>query len=159
MGKRSFDYVDNKVLETSYFLDNMASTKDPSHAQYYLSAFISAARSITLTLQTVMSEEEGFEEWYSNVHNMLKEDEASRFFVQIRNASIHIGVNTMLAGKMKSMPNGDYTLTYYFRIYDESIIILPPDKDIVSACRDYFIKLLLIIKDIYNIYSHLIDPE
>ena len=61
----SFDWVDEKLFESDFFLTKLEETAyNFSAARYYFSAFTSAARSVTFALQKVMKRIPGFDEWY-----------------------------------------------------------------------------------------------
>jgi hypothetical protein len=48
---------------------------------YYFSAFISAARSITFTLQASLKDVNGFPEWYKEKQTLLKKITSQGFFM------------------------------------------------------------------------------
>ena len=89
---RGFYLVVDKVAETDFFL-----TQLKEYAQYleefgfYFSAFVSAARSITFSLQAVMSHYPGFQDWYLTRQEKLKQSELARFFVDLRNHIQKVG--------------------------------------------------------------------
>ena len=56
----------HKLQEAEYFLSKMKQTLEDDNVFYYnLSAFLSAARSITYYMQKQYKHRNGFEEWYS----------------------------------------------------------------------------------------------
>ena len=83
---RVLDLIEWKVAEADFFLNAMQDSGFNIFGFYcYFSAFLSASRSITFTLQAVMSDTPGFDEWYETARQPLKEDSRARFFVQLRN--------------------------------------------------------------------------
>ncbi len=67
MANRSFDLVDLKVAEAEFFLKRLRRTRRDFFAvQCHFSAFVSAARSVTYSLQAVLSDRPGFKEWYES---------------------------------------------------------------------------------------------
>lgn len=80
-----------KLREGAYLLGRMrANTEEPDEFRWNLSAFLSAARSVTFYLQKEFSGEEGFEEWYQAKREAMTADEEMRFFTEARVNSIHI---------------------------------------------------------------------
>lgn len=84
---RSFGIVEEKMYESDFFLEKIAESEDMSEANYYFSAFISAARSVTFALQASLSGIAGFEEWYLEKQKILRENQLARFFTDARNYS------------------------------------------------------------------------
>lgn len=74
-----------KLREARYFLDRMKETKTGPEFKYNLSAFLSAARSVTFYLQKEYREDEEFDEWYSTVRDMMRESPLFTAIVQARN--------------------------------------------------------------------------
>ena len=61
---RPYLRVAGKLAEARFFYGLLASTPNPQQAAHYFSAFVSAARSVTFTLQAVMANIPGFNAWY-----------------------------------------------------------------------------------------------
>lgn len=82
----SFQVVEEKLQETELFLDLLKSSNPRSFEnRCYFSAFVSAARSVTFTLQFSMHGVSGFKDWYSGVQESLRADALAPHFVGIRN--------------------------------------------------------------------------
>ncbi|MPQ45580.1 hypothetical protein GCQ56_01050 [Marinifilum sp. N1E240] len=113
----------------------------------YLTAFLSASRSITFALQGY-KKIEGFKEWYKAKQEIIKIDPIAKYFVEIRNESIHTGVVPIGGARYF-----DGKVEYRF---DNNSLKL---KDIVSTCRVQFIKLLEIVHDCYVTLGAEIDPQ
>src|SRR5438445_12753895 len=58
--------------------------------KYYLSAFLSAARSVTFALQAELGDRAGFRDWYAGVQERMRNDARMRFFVEKRDYVIHV---------------------------------------------------------------------
>jgi hypothetical protein len=58
--------------------------------KFHLSAFLSAARSITLVMQKEYAHEAGFESWYGRQQEEMRKDGLLTFFNNLRVTSIHI---------------------------------------------------------------------
>lgn len=95
---RSISIVEYKVAQTHFYLSCI---KDAGlnffAAQCYTDAFVSAARSITFSMQAVLSDISLFKQWYKQKQDRLKRDPLAIFFNSYRVASIHIG-ETLIQG-------------------------------------------------------------
>lgn len=81
----------DKVLEAKYFLDRMRlNTANPPVFKFNLSAFVSAARSVTLHLQKEATWKPEHEKWYEDHRDELATDATCRFFKELRNAELHV---------------------------------------------------------------------
>ena len=87
---RSFLSVENKIKESDFFLRCLEVTKGPEII-YYLSAYLSAARSITFAMQVAMKGIADFEEWYKLQQQKLKEDPIALYLLEVRNYILHEG--------------------------------------------------------------------
>lgn len=86
----SFSDTEIKLYEADFFLK--FSEQNALHhglIMYGLSAFLTAARSITLFLQAECKKKAGFEQWYANKRKLLEENEFARFLLETRNVSSH----------------------------------------------------------------------
>ncbi len=145
----SFDIVDQKVNETEFFLKKMVEAgSNWFEFSCYLTAFLSASRSITYALQRFKFLK-GFNSWYEPHQSSLKEDPLAKFFLDIRNDNVHGGPNPVAGASFYHDKSA-----YRFREQDK----LDHD-DIVSSCRVHFIKLLQIVYDCYVVLGVQIDPQ
>ena len=79
-----------KMEEARYFLSCMKSDLiNVSHFKFNLSAFLSAARSVTLIIQKELSPVPGFSDWYSRKQNKFETDKLMKFFNKKRVLLIH----------------------------------------------------------------------
>ena len=84
--------VADKVTEADYFLSQMKlNGTDIYELRFLLSVFVSAARSVTFSLQAVMSGYPDFDTWYRPRQERLKQSELATFFVDLRNHLQKIG--------------------------------------------------------------------
>jgi hypothetical protein len=155
---RSFDLVDFKVLEAQYFLEKMEGFVVIPEINYLFSAYSSACRSITFCLQSVLKDIEGFEVWYFEQQELLKNDPLSRFFVEARNLSQKVGVVPISGGAGGLNQNGEMTCTHYFDIENPDFKNLP-ERDVVSSCREQFVNILNIIYECYVKFGVHIDAH
>ena len=83
--------AEDKLNEARYFLNRMKETiADNPVFKYYLSAFLSAARSVTFALQAELADRPGFRDWYADAQERMRNDARMRFFVEKRDYVIHV---------------------------------------------------------------------
>ncbi|MEP4094586.1 hypothetical protein [Reichenbachiella sp.] len=141
----SFETVDYKVSEVDFFLGKMISAnRNWSEFSYYLSAFLSASRSVTLALQHFKSIPD-FNDWYDTHQSKLKSDPLARFMLKKRNDHVH-GGPIPIAGAMFYQGKSKYRFE-------------GQEEDVVSCCRNYFIELLKIVYDCYVALGVYFDPQ
>jgi hypothetical protein len=145
----SFDIVDQKVNETEFFLRKMIESEHHwFEFSCYLTAFLSASRSITFALQR-FKDISGFKEWYEPKQSALQTDALAKFFLETRNDNVHGGPNPVVGGRF-------YLGKSEYRFKEQEKLEY---NDIVSCCRAQFIKLLEIVYDCYMVLGVHIDPQ
>lgn len=82
--------VEERLLEAEHFA-LLLNTKYPLEIQFYLNAFLSAARSVTFLVQKELAHTKDFSAFWSLVQAELREDPAARFFLELRNFSQKAG--------------------------------------------------------------------
>lgn len=148
----TFDVVDIKVLETEFFLRKMENSGfEMFEFNCYLSAYLAAARTITLALQQ-FKHIPGFDVWYKPHQENLRANELAKFFLNIRNSHLHGGPYPVNGGSLR---NGQ--ATYHFNFLEAGSKF--PVSDVVSACRENFILLLEVVYDCYKELGVHIDPQ
>ena len=79
-----------KYDETEYFLEMMKENiEDRQKFRYNLSAFVSAARSVTFVLQKEFSKNPKFDKWYCEKQMQMRSDKLFKFFKDKRDYVIH----------------------------------------------------------------------
>lgn len=174
---RSFGLVEYKIYESDYFLEKIKECINPFECQYLFSAFVSACRSITFSLQSCMNGIKGFSDWYTNKQQYLHEQKISKKFVEMRNESQKIGVVYIGLGQMYKNNEGAMRCKFFFmsnhNYYDRGELPQEklfknlffnnsqnnPEEDVATQCEQNFRLLLEVIKDCYTIFGHIIDPE
>ncbi len=79
-----------KLLEAKYFLGCMIEKQSERDAfRYNLSAFLAAARSITLIMQTEFDKVPGFKEWYADKQTKMQDDLEMKLMNDKRVMTIH----------------------------------------------------------------------
>ena len=141
--------MDKKVAETEFFLGKMVEAgHEWFEFQCYLSAFLSAARTITLALQR-FRHIPLFDDWYERYQDKLKGDPLAKFILETRNDHVHGGPSPVVGGMYYQ---GMATYQFCERNGFAS-------DDIVSSCREHFITLLRIVYDCYVVLGVHIDPQ
>jgi len=78
----------HKHDEADFFLKKMRDAEG-NEFEYYLSAFLTSARTTTLALQSEYKGNYGFEDWYSKKQKEMKEDPLFDFMKNLRNRVAH----------------------------------------------------------------------
>jgi len=153
---RGFHCVADKVAEADYFLGRMKETyAEIEEMRFLFSAFVSAARSVTFSLQAVMSGYPDFDSWYQPRQKRLKESRLARFFVDLRNHLQKVGGAPIfhsgwsLNGKFEWFT--EFTPTPDF----EEV----PPGDVITLSETYFRLLLEVLQECYADYWAYIDPR
>lgn len=174
---KSFGLVEDKIYEADFFLDKIKECIIPQECNYYLSAFLSASRSVTFTLQSSMKGIADFDVWYKEQQEVLKQNKLARKFVVMRNESQKVGISHIGSGTMFRDEEGTLKVKHYF-INDDNFIErgeLPTEKlikrifsdqsfkqveeDIATQCHQNFTLLIKIIHKCYKKYKNEIDPQ
>jgi hypothetical protein len=163
---QSFGIAEEKLREAEFFLDELCKTKRLSfQARCFFSAFASAARSVTLALQATMSDVDGFSDWYEQAQARLKLDPLARFFVEIRNDSIHKGLNPLDRVTMEHLRED---LSLQLRRRAPSHVVVLPDQraengtvlaDADQISSEYFKSLVAVVLDCYERFRSVVDPR
>lgn len=159
---RNFGIVEDKIKETDFFLSKLEeSTRNQDvfwGARFYLSAFVSAARSITFSLQAAMKDIPDFKKWYEQHQNILKQNDLARYFVEIRNLSQKVGYYPLKGGRMFSNEENQIQVQYFFDYFlDEKIDSIVPKDDVITACKKYFVLILELISDCFKTFGYIVD--
>ena len=79
-----------KLLEARYFLEQMKERQSDRDAfKYNLSAFLAAARSVTLIMQKEFGKAPGFKNWYAEKQSKMQSDKTMRLLNDKRVMTIH----------------------------------------------------------------------
>ena len=159
---RSFGIVECKIAEAQFFIQKLEEAAEDYHllaARCYVSAFVSAARSITFTLKASIADIPNFKEWYDMHENSMKNNPLAKYFLFARNESQKVGyypINGM--GRFKDDDGIEKTNFYFDNYYPEQKELVP-EIDAVTACKEYFKILLEVIYDCFKTFGALIDPD
>ncbi len=153
---RGFHCVADKVAEADYFLDRMKETSaEIEEMRFLFSAFVSAARSVTFSLQAVMSGYPDFDSWYQPRQERLKESRLARFFVDLRNHLQKVGGAPLFHSGWSR--NGKFEWFTEFTPTPDFEEV--PSGDVIALSEAYFRLLLEILQECYADYWAYIDPR
>ena len=134
---RSISIVEYKVQQAQFFLEQIEHSELNFFAvQCFADAFASASRTITFSMQAVISEVDGFKEWYATRVALLKKDPLSNFFNAYRVASVHVGDTVVLGGTGFKGADGKLQRQYFFMPIPGVPSV--PDYDVLSICKIHF---------------------
>jgi len=162
----SFGLVEDKIFEAKYFLKRLQESQSMSfESSCFFSAFVSASRSITFSLQAAMSGVPGFNGWYEEARKSLQTDRLAKYFVEARNDVVHKARNPLnrvplehlrehLSRQMGARESS-HILVVPSSIQDEQSVLV----DAVSVCREFFVSLLVLIFKCYSAFRTVVDPR
>ncbi|QXC40049.1 hypothetical protein V3429_05335 [Aeromonas jandaei] len=153
---RGFHIVATKVAEADYFLDKLKDSRGlDEEFSFLLSAFASAARSITFSLQAVMSKYPGFDDWYKPHQECLKSNDLARYFVDLRNYLQKVG--EVPVGHSGAIIDGMFRHVSFFISIDR--LKEAPSGDVIHLAENYFIDILKVVEACYRDYWVYVDPR
>ncbi len=160
----SFGNVEEKLGEAEFFLHKIKTSKSFSiDGKYYFSAFMSAARSVTLAMQACLKNIADFEEWYAQVSKNLREDRLARYFLETRNSSVHVGENpfnetplSYLQEHLFRQFSGDKSPVLFIQKEDN---VAPEIVNAIAVSEQYFLTLVSIVFECYEKFKRKIDPK
>jgi hypothetical protein len=138
----TFEVVDEKIEEAEFFLRHMANAgSDLMAFKCFFSAYLSAARTATLALQQFKNIP-NFETWYGTHRQGLRKNHLAKFFLEARNSHVHGGPYPV-SGYQSHLGTTKFTFPKTFGG------LSAPTTDIVTACRENFLRLLEVVLDCY----------
>lgn len=153
---RSISIVEYKAQQTHFFLEKIDEAGiDFFAVQCFVDAFAISARSITFTMQAVISDVPGFAEWYKAKQIEMKDDAICRFFNQYRTVSTHIGDTVVKGFATGKDDDGSHAVKYYF----QPIADLPdvPREDVQTVCTYHFKTLLGLVFEAMLTFKYQLD--
>ena len=162
----SFGIVEEKTFEAHFFLEKLRDTRvQTSDARFFFSAFVSACRSITFALQVSMHGIPNFSYWYQRVQTQLKLDPLAAYFVEVRNNSIHKGLNPLNTVSIEHLRQ--YLTVQLSGDFQSDVIVIPTQwedgstmlAEATVASTEYFKSLVSIIYQCYDHFKTVVDPR
>jgi hypothetical protein len=123
-------------MEAEHFARRVADISDADVVGYELNAFLSAARSVTFLLQKEFAAVTGFEAWWTEERNRLRQDEAARFFLELRNFSQKQGPVSLVGTRNKS--------GRWYHMFAGTLQPVPKsllNRDVADCCFEHLSKL------------------
>jgi len=159
-----------KLNEAKYFLECMKMKQSDRDAfKYNLSAFLSAARSLTLVMQKEFKHVSGFEEWYAKKRVNMRSDNSMKLLNDKRVMTIHkqpvrphAHININISEQVSISESISVVITHANGTVEkrEKKPILPPttaktkvktewrwyfnellEKDVITVCEEHVVKL------------------
>lgn len=163
---RSFGIVEDKLREAEFFLSKFARSPYLSHeGHFYFSAFVSAARSVTLAMQASLAGHDEFEKWYHSKREFLRADERAPLFTEIRNEVLHVGTNPV------DIVPPEHLRAFFSRSLigkrPKHVLVLPGSQkrdptllvDAVDTATRYFVCLVQVAFECYEKFKTLVDGQ
>lgn len=153
---RGFHIVATKVGEADFFLEKLNGSQGHyEEFSYFLSAFTSAARSITFSLQSVMSKYPNFDEWYSTRQDKLRADCLAKYFVNLRN-------HTQKVGDVPVRHSGTFSegeIKFVSIFVDTEDLKGAPKGEVTRLAEEYFVEILKVVQECYRDFWVYADPR
>lgn len=160
--ERGFFVVVDKIAEADFFLEKLKTESSSlslnQEYNFYFSAFVSSARSITFSLQWVMSKYPDFDQWYLIRQQKLRDSSLAKFFVNVRNCNQKTGLMPIFhsgycaQGEIRAFQN------FYISPAISEVKDIPIPS-VTEACEMYLKQLLIIISECYLDFSAYINPN
>jgi hypothetical protein len=141
--------VSFKIGEADYFLTQLKKTHSwDEEYNFIFSAYVSALRSITFTLQFVMKKYPNFNEWYEIRQERLRKSDLAKSFVTFINHAQKTGIIPI--AKERSFFEGIFYDTDQFYIPTNSEIKNVPSGSVIELSEQCLIEILEIIDECYK---------
>lgn len=150
--------VSYKIGEADYFLEKLkqANSWDDEY-NYIFSAFVSALRSITFTLQYVMKKYPGFDDWYIPRQERLRSNKLAKSFVEFRNHAQKTGIIPI--AKKRGIYEGIFFDSDQFYVPTNSEIKEVPSGNVLELSEKCLIEVLSVVNECYIDFDVYIDPR
>ena len=146
--------VEKRLFEAEAFASRLRMLEGDQFSRE-LNAFLSSVRSVTFVLQKEMKNSvPGFAIWWKKQQDIMKNDPAMKFFVELRNISEKEG-EISLVGALVEDSNQRIRTVYYFA----SNAILVPEQltghDVVFCCFEHLGKLAKFILEFSKVFPNI----
>lgn len=153
---KGFHIVATKVGEADYFLGMLKEVQGHyDEFSYVLSAFASAARSVTFALQAVMTKYPGFDDWYVVHQASWKANGLAKYFVNLRNYMQKVG--EIPVGHTGTIRKGQVKHLSYFVDIDD--LKDAPAGEVTKLAEKYFVAVLKVVDACYRDFWMYADPR
>ena len=165
----------DKLLEARYFLECMKEKhSNPDAFKFNLSAFLAAARSVTLFMQKQFDKAPGFKEWYANKQSGMRSDEIMKLLHRKRVTTIHreslrphphivaridyeviVNESISIVTAYKTTEKSEWESAATGPVPVKTKVITEwrwyfnevPEKDIVTICEEHIVKLETLVAE------------
>jgi hypothetical protein len=128
--------VEERLLEAEYFARRLFGLLDATTIGFELNAFLSATRSVTFLLQKEFSDVQGFDSWWRADRATLGNDEAARFFLELRNYSQKEGRVPIVGTR-----DAEGRWRHMFAGTPERVPATLLNRDVADCCLEHLAKL------------------
>lgn len=155
--------VEERLFEAEYFGGRLRFLATPEF-RYELHAFLSAARNVTFVLQKEMKRVPRYNIWWSGCQDMMRQDDAMRFFVELRNRSQKKG-HVLFVGGSRRLADGRHLWSYQFVENESSVPDSLIHRDVVDCCFEHLAKLATLVLEFdkefhfHSCYRHAISGK
>jgi len=141
--------VEERLIEAEFFNLQLKNARG-LELQFFLNAYLSAARAVTFLIQKELRHVASFESYWSTVQSELRNDDDARFFLELRNFSQKSGrvAITSLGGFFNSPEYGFPSVLGerppFLHFFADGIIPIPTTlkkTDVVTSCAKHTGKL------------------
>ena len=141
---RSPDLVTTKLLEADHFLRRMGEARYDLFAFYCdFSAFLSTTRSVTFTLQAVMSKHPEWPDWYEDAKRRYLGGRRAKFMVEMRNVTQKVGDHGITGG----MSRVGGPVLHFFEPGLAAKWLTEPEQsdDVLTICRRHMGDIVALV--------------
>lgn len=157
--------VTNKINEADFFFEKLnLSTKNTTkkdEIEFYLSAFLSAARSFTFVLQKMCKKNKefnGFEDWYEKQKEKFQIYEFSEYFKEFRNIALKEGVAALSGGAIYTNEDGEMVSEIYLSHDKSQFKNVKIPESFLEESFNYLLILVSIYWDFLVDFGEATDP-
>ncbi|SMP20375.1 hypothetical protein SAMN06265346_106173 [Flavobacterium hercynium] len=147
-----------KIGEADYFLEELKNTHaHDDKFNYIFSAYVSSLRSITFTLQYVMTKYPNFDDWYKIRQERLRSSKLAKAFVEFRNHAQKTGIIPI--APENSIYEGIFYDSTQFFVPTNSQIKEVPNGSVVELSEKCLVEVLNVVAECYKDFDIYIDPR
>ena len=151
---KNYASVGEKLKEADFFFEKMKlSERSIDELNFYFSAFVSSARSVTFVMQYVGSDLEGFDVWYAQIQQGLRENKIAKFLLEARNEHQKRGVQPIASGSVVKLPEGQEKLLHFFTYIGSEPPAEVPALDAITVCAIHMGTTTALVKKFYESFS------
>ncbi len=161
MPSRPVERILDKLAEARFFYARFSPCGDVEKAQFYFSAFLSAARSVSFTVQAVCKPMPGFDQWYATEQAVLRASAVSKYLLGLRNETQKVGLAPVhyRGVKTRMSRSGRFHCQLIYRLVALDDGHQPPVDDARAAAAEYLSLLGAVVGRCYDQFRATLDPD